>query len=156
MPQIESREFGVLTYEETDVYRFPDGLPGFEEHREFLLVQRETVAPFCFLQSLSSDGLRFICLAAGIVDPSFRAEVGAEEASELGIAEGRYGLGAEDVQVLAILTIPEAGPATANLFAPVLLAAGTRRGRQCIQFGSSAPAAFEIGWMSRRDPQAVA
>lgn len=156
MPSIQSSEFGEVTFDESEVYLFPEGLHGFEGSKEYLLVQREGVAPFCFLQSVSDGALRFICLPAQTVDPSFVADVGAEDASELAIATGSYGPAAVDVQVLAILTIPEAGPPTANLFAPILLALATRRGRQCIQFGTNAPAAFAVPWMVRREPRAVA
>ncbi len=155
LPQIESREFGQLTYDENDVYLFPSGLPGFAGNREFLLVERGGLAPFCFLQSVAEGGLRFICLPTGMVDGAYQAEVGAEFAGELEIEPGSYGPASEGVQVLAILTIPEAGPATANLLAPVVLAPGTRRGCQCIQFGTGAPAAYEIPWMVRRAPQVV-
>jgi flagellar assembly factor FliW len=156
LPSILSSEFGEVAFDETEVYLFPVGLPGLEESREYLLLRREGLAPFCFLQSISDAALRLICLPAGIVDPGFVAEVGAEEAGDLSVAAGSYGQSALDVQVLLILTIPEDGPATANLFAPIVLAAAARRGRQCIQFDSCAPVDHPIPWTARRNPRAVA
>ncbi|HEY3443725.1 MAG TPA: flagellar assembly protein FliW [Paludibaculum sp.] len=147
MPSIHTAEFGQLTYEESQVFVFPDGLHGFEGSKEFLLIQREGLAPFCFLQSLAEGALRFICLPARVIDPAYAAAVDTEDAGELQIPAGNYAAVRPDVVVLAILTIPDEGPATANLFAPVLLATATRRGRQCIQFGSSAPAAHAVPWM---------
>ena len=147
MPAIHSSEFGQVNYDESQVFLFPNGLHGFEDSKEFLLIQREGLAPFCFLQSVSEGGLRFICLPARVIDAAYAAAVEAEDAGELRIPAGNYAADCRDVEVLAILTIPEEGPATANLFAPVLLATATRRGRQCIQFGSSAPAAHAVSWM---------
>jgi len=147
LPSIHSSEFGQLNYDESQVFLFPDGLHGFEDSKEFLLIQREGLAPFCFLQSVSEGALRFICLPARVIDAAYAAAVEGEDAGELRIPAGNYAADHTDVEVLAILTIPEEGPATANLFAPVLLATATRRGRQCIQFGSSAPAAHAVSWM---------
>lgn len=147
MPSIDSSEFGELTYEESQVLLFPDGLHGFEDSKEFLLIQQESLAPFCFLQSLSEAALRFICLPARVIDSAYAAAVDEEDAGQLQIPAGNYAADRLDIEVLAILTIPEEGPATANLFAPVLLATATRRGRQCIQFGSSAPSAHAVTWM---------
>lgn len=156
MPSIQSSEFGQVTFDQSDVYLFPDGLHGFEDSKEFVLVRREGLAPFCFLQSISNSALRFICLPARVVDAAFAVAIGVEDAGELEIGAGHYGSAATDIEVLALLTVSENGPATANLFAPIVLAPAQRRGRQCIQFGSSAPAAHPIPWMVRRIPRAVA
>lgn len=156
MPSIHSDEFGQVTFEAPEIYLFPEGLPGFEDSKEYLLLQREGFAPFCFLQSVGDGALRFICLPARVVDPAFCVDVGAEDASELEIAAGCYGSADSEVEVLAILTIPKGGPATANLFAPIVLAPATRRGRQCIQFGTSAAAAHAITWMVQPELRVVA
>ena len=156
MPSIQSSEFGQLTFDESEIYLFPDGLHGFEDSKQYLLLQREGLAPFCFLQSISDSALRFICLPTRIVDPAFDVDVGPDDANDLELTTGTYGPTATDVSLLAILTIPEDGPATANLFAPIVLAPATRRGRQCIQFGSNAPVARAIPWMVRPGPRAVA
>lgn len=156
LPSIRSSDFGHVVFDEREVYLFPEGLPGLEASKEYLLLEREGLAPFCFLQSISEAALRFVCLPAGIVDATFVAMVGAEEAGDLGVAAGSYGSTASDVLILAILTIPEDGPATANLFAPLVLAPAARRGRQCIQFDSGAPTEYPIPWTAVPGPRAVA
>ncbi len=155
MPSILSSDFGEVTFDEREVYLFPEGLPGLEASKEYLLLEREGLAPFCFLQSVSDAALRLICLPAGMVDATYVAAVGAEDTGDLGVAAGSYGPSASEVLVLAILTIPDDGPATANLFAPIVLAPAARRGRQCIQFDSCAPVDHPIPWMTRREPGAV-
>jgi len=150
LPSIQTSEFGQVTYDESEVFLFPDGIHGFEESKEYVLLRREGLAPFCFLQSISDGVLRFICLPARVIDAGFTVAIGDEDASELRIAAGIH------VEVLAILTIPAEGLATANLFAPVVLVPSARLGRQCIQFGSDAPVAKEIPWMVRHKPEAVA
>lgn len=155
MPSIHSSEFGELTFEVSDVYRFPEGLHGFEDSKDYIVVMREGLAPFCFLQSISHPALRFICLPAIAVDSAYQVQVGAEDAGDLLIAAGSYPPAAE-LQVLTILTIPERGAATANLFAPIVLTTVARRGRQCIQFETSASATHPVPWMAPRDSQVVA
>ena len=48
----QSSKLGDVTYTSEDVIRFPQGIPGFENFREFLLVTREECDPFIFLAAL--------------------------------------------------------------------------------------------------------
>jgi len=110
-------------------YEFPQGLPAFERETNFRLLEPPAIHPLALLESLSTPGLRFVCIAIHWLVPSYRFELSDDEKSNL--------QGDQDLKCLALVTFPENGSPTANLRAPVLLNPVTRRGLQSIQTDSS-------------------
>lgn len=119
--------------EQATEYDFPAGLPAFEELRRFRLVARPEFAPLMLLESAEREGLRFVCAPARLLAPGYRVEMSEEDEALLGLPAGG---GGRRLECLAIVTFPASGAPTANLMAPLLLDAGTRRGVQSIQASS--------------------
>ena len=129
MAEILTRQFGPLDYEESAVVEFPSGLPGFESHRRFVLIERPALAPLVFLQSLSGE-LCFPSAPVKAIDPNYELAMTPEDAHLLGCQEFSA------LVCLAIVTAPEDGPLTANLLAPVVIDSRTRRGVQAVRMDS--------------------
>lgn len=130
-----TKEFGEVEYDESAIVHFPAGLPAFEKETRFLLIEQAETAPVVFLQSLATPHLLFLALPARFIDPAFRLELVPEERQVLGLdpeGEGELVEG-EDLLSLAILTVREGSPVTANLLAPVVIGARSRRALQVIQ-----------------------
>jgi flagellar assembly factor FliW len=119
------------------VFHFPYGLPAFEDQTQFELERRLELNPILLLCSLQRRNLRFICAPMEVVSPTYRFVLEKEEALLLGVAEGERDIGESDLLCLAILTLPQSGPTTANLLAPLVLSLKTGTGVQAIQAGSS-------------------
>ena len=133
MGQCETTQFGVIDYEDSAVVNFPAGLPAFEAETRFLLIEQTETAPVVFLQSLATPRLVFLAVPARFVDPSFQLQLGGEEREALGLAEMRDPVEGVDVLSLAILTVKPGAQITANLLAPVVIGARSRRAVQVIQ-----------------------
>ena len=131
MPQLDTKFFGHISYEDEAVLEFPLGLPGFEARRRFVVVQMPDAAPLVFLQSLEDASLCFTTMPVQIVDPQFRLAVTAEDLSLIGLSGGRQPQIGKDVLCLAVLSIQETGP-TANLLAPVVVNLANRRAVQAV------------------------
>lgn len=131
-----SEHFGLLRYEPEQVILFPEGLPAFEEEREFLLIEPPSMAPVIFLQSLRRPELAFITLPVGRIEPDYRFTIEPEDLAALGLPEGEPSEAAADLLCLAIVTIAADRPPTANLLAPVVINMKNRRARQVIQSGA--------------------
>jgi flagellar assembly factor FliW len=69
MPSISTKQFGIVQFEEEDIFDFPNGLPGFEAEHRFLCIERPALRPVVFLQSIAKEELCFITLPARSVDP---------------------------------------------------------------------------------------
>ena len=133
MPAFETAHFGRIDYDENHVIEFLHGLPAFEEERRFLALERPENAPVVFLQSLARPDLTFITLPVSLVYPNYRLAAAGEDLETLGLStETQPRIGAE-VLCLAIVTIAEGRPPTANLMAPVLINLTNRCAVQAIQ-----------------------
>jgi flagellar assembly factor FliW len=130
MDRCLSKRFGWVEYSEEAVVEFPLGLPAFEEERRFVLIERAETEPIIFLQSLRTDGLCFLSVPVETLASNYQLALGAEEEEVLGLASR------EDLLCLALLTLPETGPPTANLKAPIVIHRRDRRAVQVIQTGS--------------------
>jgi flagellar assembly factor FliW len=131
MPTFETKNFGTVSYQTDSVVEFPNGLPGFEEQRQFLALNYDDTKPLVFLQSLVDAGLCFITLPVRCVEPQYRLQVSEDDLSQLGFApEHQPAIGA-DVACLIVVSLQEDGP-TANLLAPIVVNVSTLKAVQAI------------------------
>lgn len=131
MPLIETKYFGTMSYEDEAVFDFPCGLPAFEEEKRFAFIEIAEYAPLVFLQSLTRPSLCFLALPVLSVDPEYRLELSSEDRAALELA-GQAG-GGEGILGLALLSLHDGFPATANLMAPIAVNVRTRRALQAIR-----------------------
>jgi flagellar assembly factor FliW len=112
--QIQTR-FGPFEVEAKDLVGFPEGLPGFEQCRSFVVVASEALAPLQGLHAVDGPAASFLAIDPRLVLPGYRCQLSPHD---------RHRLGATDTSVLlwlAIVTVTEAGEAFANLRAPVVI-----------------------------------
>ena len=132
-----SPKLGDVTYAPDDVIRFPQGIPGFEQLRQFLLVTREECEPFIFLAALERPD---VALPLMPVAPS---TLGAgPSAAALRPLDG----GANDtVGYYAVASIAlNASEIIVNLRAPIVINLDTRLGCQVILPDETLPIAAPI------------
>ena len=133
MPKIETQNFGPLEYQQNAVVVFPAGLPGFEEERGFVVVEQPDTKPLIFLQSLTQPDLCFLTLPVLAVDHDYQLSISPEDLYILELPEEFQPVIGTDVLCLAILSLAEDRPPTANLLAPLVVNLKTRRAVQAIQ-----------------------
>ena len=128
---VRSRFFGVVDYAREDVITFPAGIPPFVGSTRFIFLSDEKKRPLLFLQSVDDEALCFITIPVRVVDPDYQLAVEADDLRLLGRKDTRQTI--DDFSCVAILTIREGGPVTANLLAPVLVDTAKRLGVQAIR-----------------------
>ncbi len=128
MPNVLTRRFGMIHIEDSDVIQFHYGLPGFESHTRFTLIALPASSPLLFLQSLDSPDLCFITTPIDAVDPEYQLKLTPEDRRTFVLSN--------DLIVLAIVTAPEQGVATANLLAPVVIDPRKGIGIQAVRMDS--------------------
>jgi flagellar assembly factor FliW len=132
MPSLPTTYFGELEYGSDSVFEFPSGIPGFEHHSQFLLVEQAQSHPVVFVQSLLSPDLCFIALPVLVVDPRYRLELSEEDLASLEFPNSGQPRIGEDVACLALVTVTENSEPTANLRSPLVLNLKQRLGIQII------------------------
>jgi flagellar assembly factor FliW len=124
-----SPKLGEVQYSPDDVVQFPDGLPGFEQLRDFLIVSREECTPFVFLASLDEPGVALPLVPWRLV--GVQPVAGANTAGVAAWAVVSIGHGPQD--------------SVANLRAPVVIDLDARLGRQVILADEKLPLAAPVG-----------
>ncbi len=122
----------TLSYEESDIITFDEGLIGFPQLRRVVLVRQSDIEPFLWLVPLDDERLAFL-----VVDP--RTLVADYEAHVPRDVRARLALDADDRVLMLCMVVMRADPrrSTVNLRAPVLIAARAMRGLQTILADSS-------------------
>ena len=126
--QINTKYFGQVTYEAGDVLHFRDGLFGFEEEKQFLLL------PFadgggtllCF-QSVATPGLAFVAMNPFSLKQDYAPELQPAELEAMGVTRSQE----LSFYVLCVVRNP-VSESTVNLKCPVAVNEDTGAAMQAI------------------------
>jgi flagellar assembly factor FliW len=115
-PVVESRRFGRLEMRPETVITCSSGLLGFEEFREYVLVQPDGLEPLSFLVACRNTDVAFPVVAAALCQPGYAPVIPAHALETVGAASD------QEIEILAICTMaPDTGTLHANLRGPVVL-----------------------------------
>lgn len=124
---IETRNFGVVSYSEEDVLHFDEGIPGFEGLKSFILLSSEEFTPFKWLQSLDDTDIAFVIVDPKAIIKDYKVELDVETVKALDVKDLNH------ILVFAIVVIPdEIEKMTANLKAPIIINAENNKGMQIL------------------------
>lgn len=126
--QLRTRQFGEITIEPSKQIIFPEGLPGFETLRQFILLEDEEEGSlFSYLQSVEQGEVSFILMNPYQIMPEYNPIIKEAYFEKLG------GGTSEEFALLSMVTIPQqVAHTTLNLQAPLLFHIEKRRGIQVI------------------------
>jgi flagellar assembly factor FliW len=127
--KIDTR-FGEVEYQPEHLLRFPEGLIGFEDLRDFIVMPNEKEGPLFWIQSVDDPALVFILTDPTNFFTDYAVAPDRDEHRRLGVHEE------EDCFVLVVVTVPPDRKITLNLAAPILFAPASRRALQVILEGS--------------------
>ena len=107
--------FGDLEADARNTLTFPEGLPGFENCRRFVLLSSDELAPLHCLHGLDGPPASFLAIDQCLVLPKYRCVPSSEDRARLGADA--------DTQLvwLALVTIDANDQAWLNLRAPIVL-----------------------------------
>ena len=125
--EIQTSRFGPVKLSAEDIVQFPEGVLGFNDLRQFVLLDDPNDEIFAWLQSCEIPQIAFPILEPELFAPNYEVLLTKHdlEALQLG-PQGKR-------RYFTIVTIPEdAMQMTANLKAPVIINIDKRIGRQCV------------------------
>jgi flagellar assembly factor FliW len=116
LPEPDTRiDVGGLAPHAKDTIAFPEGLPGFEACRRFVVMSYEGTTLFQCVQGLEASRPAFLVTDPARVLPGFRMQLSPADRRRLDVRE-------DDTLVwLAIVTIGDDESATVNLRAPLVV-----------------------------------
>jgi flagellar assembly factor FliW len=115
------------------IVTFPDGLPGFEATRQYVLVTSEALHPFTLVQGIGDGAPSFLAIDPARIDGAYAPALSAGDAHRLGAADG------QPLLWLALVTAAAGAPveATVNLRAPLAINPAAMVGIQVIDGDAS-------------------
>ena len=123
---VNSKAFGDIEVNERQKVIFPQGLFGFEEFNEYVLLDAEH-EPFFWLQSINDKETAFILINPFIFRKDYEASLTNEDLTEIGLTSP------ENALVFVIVTIPhDGGKITANLQGPLIINKENMTGMQVV------------------------
>lgn len=127
LKKVKTSRFGEIEINEADIVVLPNGLIGFPELKEYILLDHDKNSPFKWLQSIDDGGIAFVVINPLIFKPDYAVEVSEAEVADLEIESE------EDAVISTIVTMPSNPQVmTANLKAPLIFNLNNRRGKQII------------------------
>ncbi len=124
----ETKYFGEIEYEATDVLNFGRGIFAFEDEHEFLLLPfADSEGSLLCLQSLATPSLAFVLMNPFALDPTYAPVLQPEELKTLGVEDSRELC----FYVMCVVKSPVA-ESTLNLKCPVAINDENRRAMQVI------------------------
>ncbi|NLY77195.1 MAG: flagellar assembly protein FliW [Tissierellia bacterium] len=126
--KLDTRNFGVIDIDEEKVIYFPEGIPGFEEERKFVIINNEDEEnPFNWLQSITNPDLAFVIIDPFFIFPEYVVDLPETVQNKLKIKDEK------DVAVYSIVVVPEdLRKMTTNLLGPIIVNIRERLGKQVI------------------------
>lgn len=113
---IETKFLGQVTIEEKEIIKFPNGIPGFEDKKEFVILPLEKDSPFAILQSIKQQEIGFVIALPFIFKDDYVFDLMEEDKEELKLKSS------EDLITYSIVTLKEPfNSSTLNLQAPLLI-----------------------------------
>lgn len=125
--KIQTKFLGEVQINPASIIQFPQGIPAFEEEKEFVIVPLGAQSPFVTLQSVQTPSVGFMAAYPYHFKPNYAFDLEQEDLQQLQIEKS------EDVLVYAILTLKDTlENSTMNLLAPVAINVKKQIGKQVV------------------------
>jgi len=136
--RVVTGQFGEIEFSEESVIYFPKGTIGFEECRQFLVVEDEAYKPFKGLMSIDERQVSFPVLDPFMVDTEFGKLLPPALIERLFSSD-------EKIDVYCIVNLNgENNKMTINLKSPIIIDYQLKRGEQIVLDSDDLPVALPI------------
>ncbi len=130
--EVHTSRFGVLEVDPERLVKFPRGMVGFPELKEYFFVPVPENSVFAWMQAKDDPDVAFLMVDPFVFFPDYAVELGPDVCSFLQLESPA------EATVLTVVTIPPEGvrAMTTNLLAPVVINHVRGVGQQVILEGS--------------------
>ncbi len=124
---IHTVNFGDLEVSEDTIITFKEGLPGFPQIHRFIVLEKDDLKPFQYLQALDDPPIALLIVNPFLIDPAYEFRLTDSDMEDIKSTDSAQ------LTVYAVTTIPEdPASATLNLMAPIVINNKERLGKQTI------------------------
>ncbi|WP_461210505.1 flagellar assembly protein FliW [Desulfocurvus sp. DL9XJH121] len=143
---------GELSVDMDRVIRFPRGIIGFEECKNFTLLHLRDNSPFLMLQSMDRPELGLMVADPYTFLADYKVKIGSAEQKILQLDNVR------EIAVLVTVSIPPGKPeeTSLNLMGPIIVNSRSRVGLQVPQVDAQYPSRYPVGEGAKKAAEALA
>jgi flagellar assembly factor FliW len=124
--RVVATPFGRFEADQASVLTFPQGLPGFEQCRHFVLIASSDVAPLQYLHAVDGPPASFVAIDPRLVESDYDVALDDQQRERLGAGGGA------PLVWLALTTLDADGRASVNLRAPIVINPASMVGLQVV------------------------
>lgn len=137
---INTKFLGEVEIKESEIISFNQGLPGFREYQQFILLSLDADLPLAVLQSTEEATIGFVVAFPFAFKQDYAFDLSDEDKEDLQIEKE------EDVLTYSIVTLQENFvDSTINLLAPIIININKKLGKQIVLQDSEAyPLRFPV------------
>jgi flagellar assembly factor FliW len=129
----------LKTVRQENVFRFPEGLLGFPDIKEYVFILNDKVKPFMFMHALDGSDICFVCVESFLICPSYQLKLPDSLIDALEIETPA------DVLLFNLVTVKQKlEEISANMVSPLVINIKKRMGRQMIVENSEFPMRYKI------------
>lgn len=126
--ELETKQLGIIKYDETEVIHFAKGIPGFEEDKEYILLRYDQAQPFFLLQSIQSSDFAVVTGQPWFFLNNYEFDLSENDQKDLRINDN-----VDDLIVVNVIVLCEdPHKITMNLRAPIIINTKEKLGKQII------------------------
>jgi flagellar assembly factor FliW len=128
MEQTQIYSIDGLQFTESEILHFESGIPGFLNHKRWVISQDEDQEPFHWLHSVDDKKTKFVLINPMLVDPRYDPKIAKSDLDNLNVQVP------QDMIFYVIVTIDHFNlmNSTVNLTGPILVNVNAMRGKQLI------------------------
>lgn len=137
--RIETTRFGPIEVQREELIHFPEGLIGFGQFKDYVILEHPGGGPFMWLQAVEAAHLAFVICDPLLFKPDYKVSVKKEDLDSIHIEEIGDGV------VVVILVVPRnPKEITANLQGPLVINHVERLGKQLVLTGPEYTTKYQV------------
>ncbi len=131
MREVASSRFGKINFQEKEIIKFPKGIIGFSDKKNYILLEPEESKPFKWLHSIDDANLAFVLIDPLVFFTGYQIKPGSEDLTELEEND------LKELKIYVIVTLSsDPSQTSANLIAPLIFNFKKNLGKQIVLFKS--------------------
>ena len=98
---IKTTRFGEIEINDDKIIEFEQGIPGFDEEKQFVIIPYDEKSPFLFMQSVKQEDLAFLIINPFLIFADYEFEIDDASIEDLTVKQS------EDLLIYTIITMNE-------------------------------------------------
>ena len=125
---IKTTRFGEIEINDDKIIEFEQGIPGFDEEKQIVIIPYDEKSPFLFMQSVKQEDLAFLIINPFLIFADYEFEIDDASIEDLTVKQS------EDLLIYTIITMNEGDikKMTTNLVAPIVINKENNKAKQVV------------------------